>query len=101
MHAGAVGLYHCRVAVDVYHEAGEEVAFAVHQAEAVVVGPYEAKCPAQAKGRVEPAVEEVVGKSVGIEFEYSHGDRSDLVVAYAEHPSVGALHYREVAFLKS
>ena len=67
MHAGAVGLEHGGVAIDIDHAAGQEITLAMHQAEGIVVGTYQAQTLAQGPGGAQtPGIEGLVGHLGGV-----------------------------------
>ncbi len=80
-----MGLHHGGVAVDVHHQAWQEVTLAMHEAEAVVVLADKPEAPAQGEGAQQPAVIEIGRKRIGREFKYPHRDASYLVMSRAEH----------------
>ena len=50
VHTGRVGLYYGGMSVEIHDQAGEEVAFAVHEAEGIVVVALQPQCAAQSPG---------------------------------------------------
>ena len=100
VHAGRVGLKDGGRTIDVHHQAGEEIALAVHEPECVVV------VAAQAQGAAHPpsvtetrGVESGVDAAVG-EIEDADGDGADLPVSDADDAAVGGLDTHQVALLQ-
>ena len=100
MHAGAVGLHHGGVGVDVDHEPGEEITLAVHKAVGVVVGADEAEGLAHGEGRRQTLEIEIVGQRGGAELEHPDGYAADLEVADTHERAVVGNDGHEVALLR-
>lgn len=81
MHADAVGLHHCSVAVDINNETWETVAFTVDETEHCVVVTYETEALTHKVSLAETALPEDAVYCFFFEREDADGDAADLVVA--------------------
>ncbi len=99
MHARGVGLKHRRRAIDIDHESGEEVAFAVDKAIGGIVGAHKTEGLAEAESFLKASAIEVgVDRLAFAECEHSHGYGADLKMPGAYDSAVGGFDAHEVAF---
>ena len=95
-----MGLHNGGRAIDVDHQAGEKVAFAVDESEGGVVFACEAKELAQPEGVFKPFGVEGFINVASVEIEYSDGDAADLVMAGSDEPSVMGENLHGVALFE-
>ena len=98
VHTWRVGLHHSRRAVNVDHQARQEIAFAMHQAESIVVG---AAQPESLTHLV--CLCKALHKKCGVDFcvvesENTHGDAANLIVSVADEVALVVVNSHQVTF---
>ena len=99
VHAGRVSLDHGGGAIHIDHEAGEEVALAVHQSVCIIVGAHQAECLSQRESLAEARAVEFIVNDAFAEYQHSHGYGANLEVAGAYDAAVSGGHLHQVALL--
>ena len=100
VHPGGVGLHHGGAGIDVDDQAGQVVAFAVHQTVSIVVWTSdEADAAAHIQGDFQASVPKVaVDGFVLPEGEHAHGDAPNLEVAFGDEFFFCGVDFHHFAF---
>ena len=99
VHAGRVGLHHGRGAINVHHQAWQEVALAVHEAVGVVVLALQPQGLSHAVRVVEPLLVERLVDGRVVKGEHPHGNAPDLAVSVADEGAVVGIDGHQVALV--
>ena len=97
MHPDAVGLHHRQLAVEVDDQAGQKVAFAVHQTIHVVVAPHHTDGFPHAPGRTEALFPEAGVDGLAAEGQHAQGDAAHLPVSLGHIAAVGGVDGDDIA----
>ena len=93
VHAYTMRLQHGGIVVDVNHQAGQKIAFAMHQTIGVVILPRKSRALTEPVRKREALFPEIIRQMVREKLQDPDSNRANLPMSYAQCLAFAALHY--------